>query len=243
MSTKTRGSEEFYKNEVIKRREAIENLVNEISFCIVGGSYADNSVITNLTRYIKESKVLADMKKKFPKYEPGPTEKQTSAAFSAKKHCYHYSTFIQKAIDEAIGDEDLNDLLDLSDKKIPEKVKYYLLQARKCYFFECWDACIVMIARAIEYSLKEYLLKKKIVIKGFPTLGNLSRNYEKVVDNEDILKYIIEVQKMERNICAHDSEKERQRMTQDEADHSWTAIRIILKEFLGVNITISLLTK
>jgi hypothetical protein len=235
MSKKIKGSQEFYDSEVTRRREAIKDLANDLSFYMVSGSYKDRALLTNTINHINIVKKLGDFNKKSP-HENEATDKQTNAATTAKKHCYHYAEFARQIVELSTVDEDLRNFLDLYDIETPFKVKYYLIQAKKCYFFECWDACIVMIARAIEFSLKEYFNKEKIQIKGNPVLGNLLKYYEQYGKKQDIMKYILEVQKMDRNICAHDSEKERQQMSQDEADHSWTAIRIILKELLGVNI-------
>lgn len=235
MSKKSMGSQEFYDSEVTRRKEAIKDLVNNLSFYLVSGSYKDRALLTNTISHINILKKLGDFNKKFPN-ENEATGNQKAAAITAKKHCHHYAEFAEKLVELSTVDENLRNFLDLHDVEIPVKVKYYLIQAKKCYFFECWDACIVMNARAIEFSLKEYFNKEKIQIKGHTVLGNLLKYYEQHGKKKDIMKYILEVQKMDRNICAHDSENERQQMSRDEADHSWTAIRIILKELLGVNI-------
>lgn len=236
MDRKAKGSQEFYEKEVSKRREAVDTLIEDISYSIVSECYRDKEFMINLQRNIKQCKILGDMKKQFPNYSTNPTSKQFSSAISSKKHCYHYSEFLTKAIDESFEDKNLERLFEFSKLKVAEKVKYYLIQAQKCYYFECWDACIVMIARTIEYSLKEYLKKENGQVQGFQAMGSLITSFEKHGKKQDILKYIFEVQKMDRNICAHDSDKERQQMSKDEADHSWSAIRIILKELLEIKI-------
>ena len=43
---------------------------------------------------------------------------------------------------------------------------------------------------------------------------------------------------MDRNIAAHDSDEERTRMGKAEADHSWTAIRIILRDLLNIDMKV-----
>jgi hypothetical protein len=238
MSKKPKGSQEFYENEVIRRREAINNLKSDLSFSIVSGSYKDRALITNMTSHINSVKKLGEYKN-FPN-ESEATDNQIATAVATRKHCYHYAEFAMQLIESSTASEDLRNFLDLHNFRISEKVKYYLIQAEKCYYFECWDACIVMIARAIEFSLKEYFNKNKIHIKGPTVLGNLLIHYEQHGKKQDIMKYILEVQKMDRNICAHDSDRERQQMSQNEADHSWTAIRIILKELLEINIVRSI---
>ena len=50
----------------------------------------------------------------------------------------------------------------------------------------------------------------------------------------ELLEKIIEVQRLDRNISAHGTDEERHQLGKKEADHSLTAIRIVLKELLNI---------
>ena len=99
----------------------------------------------------------------------------------------------------------------------------------------CYDACIVMLARTLEYSLKEYLKEENIQLSKKAVLNELINAFRKSNSKKvALLEKIMEVQRFDRNIGAHDKDKERHQLGKKEADHSWTAIRIILKELLNI---------
>ncbi|CAG1000636.1 hypothetical protein METP2_03233 [Methanosarcinales archaeon] len=57
MSNKSTISKEFFENEVNRRKKAIEDLKNDLSFSIISGSYKDRAILTNIKmRLIKENK-------------------------------------------------------------------------------------------------------------------------------------------------------------------------------------------
>lgn len=234
-----KGSEEFYEREVTARRKAIEDLTEDIKDAIVAGYFKNQLLSVRLQRHISNVSVLGDWKTKDFPGSQNATEKQITSAVTAKKNCHRFAELTKAAVEKVNVDEDLGDYLELSTNgRMPEEIKYYLMQAKKCYFFEAYDSCIVMIARAIEFSLKEYLKLNKQNIPKPAVMGNLITAYESYVGKKDVLKYINEVQKMDRNISAHDSDEERKKMSKAEADHSWTAIRIILRDLLGIDIKI-----
>jgi len=112
MSKKSKGSQEFYDGEVIRRREAIKDLVNNLSFYLVSGSYKDRALLTKTISHINIVKKLGDFNKKSP-HENEATDKQITAATTAKKHCYHYAEFSRQIIELSTVDEDLRNFLDL----------------------------------------------------------------------------------------------------------------------------------
>jgi len=229
-------SEGFYEREVTRRRSAIENLIKDIEKSVVAGSFKNKLTIGDISRHASILKGLGDWDKDIPTKDV--VGNQYFAALTAKKNCHRYSELANQVIQRASSDEDLTDLFELLEMTIPDDIKYYLLNAKRCYFFECYDACIVMIARAIEFSLKEFLKKEGQRVPKPAVMGKLIEAYEIYVGKKDILKYISEVQKMDRNISAHDSDSERKRMTKAEADHSWTALKIILRELLKIDIKV-----
>ncbi len=232
------NSEEFYQKEVFIRKKVSNSLIEDISETIVAAYFKEQLIGERISRHINIADKLGDWGiKGFPKSQDA-TPKQLSAATTAKKNCFRYSIFVKSAYNKATSDENLTDYLELLDSKIPEEIKYYLIQSKKCYFFHAYDACIVMIARSIEFALKEYLKSNKRTIPKPAVMGKLITEYEAFVGKKDVLKYINEVQKMDRNIAAHDSDQERKRMEKAEADHSWTAIRIILRDLLNIDMKV-----
>lgn len=232
-----RGSEEFYQQEVEARNKVVEELTDDIKETIIAGYFKNQLVAERLSRHASNAGRMGDFKKDIPNVD-NATKNQIAAAVSAKKRCYRYAVLVKDALDKANSDEDIADYVALLDSKMPDEIKYYLVQAKKCYFFGSYDACIVMIARAIEFSLKEYLISNKKAVPKPAVMGKLLSEYEAVVGKKDIIKYINEVQKMDRNISAHDSDEERNRMGKAEADHSWTAIRIILRDLLKIDLKV-----
>jgi hypothetical protein len=232
------GSEEFYQQEVEARRKVIEDLTEDVKEAIVAGYLKSKLISERLSRHSSIASKMGNFDvKDFPN-SGSATQKQLSAAMTAKKNCHRYAIFVKSAVDRANSDENLIDYAELLSSRMPDEIKYYITQARKCYYFEAYDACIVMIARAIEFALKEYLKTNKRNIPKPAVMGKLIAEYEVNVGKKDVLKYINEVQKMDRNIAAHYSDEERNRMGKAEADHSWTAIRIILRDLLNIDMKI-----
>ena len=233
-----RGSEEFYQQEVEARRKAIDDLTEDISEAVIAGYFKSRLIGEKLSRHANIAGRMGDWKtKEFPN-AASATSKQLSAATTAKKNCHRYAVFVKGAVEKATSNENLIDYVELLDNRMPDEIKYYITQAKKCYFFDSYDACIVMIARAIEFALKEYLRINKRTIPKPAVMGKLIYEYEAFVGKKDVIKYINEVQKMDRNIAAHDSDEERTRMGKAEADHSWTAIRIILRDLLNIDMKV-----
>lgn len=229
-----RGSEVFYQNEVEARKKAITDLEEDVKVSIVAGIFKHSDLNTRFQRHMSKCSVLGDFSKEISKPK-NVTDRQFAAATTAKKNCHRFAELIRATIDKVNLDESLGDFLEFSFREdIPKEIQYYLIEAKKCYFFESYDASIVMIARAIEFSLKEHLRVNGAPVPRPAVMSKLIDNYTTYVGKKDVLKYIYEVQKMDRNIAAHDSDVERRRMTKAEADHSWTAIRIILRDLLKI---------
>lgn len=233
-----RGSEDFYQQEVEARRKVIDDLTEDVQEAIVAGYFKTQLIGERLSRHSSIANKMGNFEiKDFPNAS-NATQKQLSAAMTAKKNCHRYAIFVKSAVDKANSDENLIDYAELLASRMPDEIKYYITQAKKCYFFEAYDACIVMIARAIEFALKEYLKSNKHNVPKPAVMGKLITEYEAHVGKKDVIKYINEVQKMDRNIAAHDSDEERTRMGKAEADHSWTAIRIILRDLLNIDMKV-----
>jgi hypothetical protein len=78
----------------------------------------------------------------------------------------------------AKGEPHIQDLLEINEKIKNDKIKYYLKEARKCYATKCYDATVVMIARANEFTLKEFFKKNSLPFSEKETLGALVKKYK-----------------------------------------------------------------
>ncbi len=148
---------------------------------------------------------------------------------SKQKRAYFVVRGIIKGVKEGFDkileftDEEGN-LLDLLEVlKIENKrIRHYLREARKCYAIRSYDATVVMLARAVEYVLKDFL-KKNIQFSEKDTLGTLIKLFEsnfRDKTSKRILGKIMEVHNFDRIVAAHDVKQDRHIITKDEADHA-----------------------
>jgi hypothetical protein len=160
------------------------------------------------------------------------SDKQWKAFRTAKRMTYYVPSFVDSAIGITLKDTRVGDGARWRRKRLPNKISHYVCQAYRAYTAKCYDGCIVMLARVIEYSLKE-VLKNKVTLSPRATLGELIRLYENRIGKDKVVQKIIEVQNMERIICAHDIDPYEKIMDVRDADHAWTAIEIVLRDLLA----------
>jgi HEPN domain-containing protein len=161
------------------------------------------------------------------------SDKQWKAFGAARKTTYYVPRLIDAASSLASQSALIVKYKSIFDRQLPERVEYYVSQAYRSYVAKCYDGCIVMLSRAIEYSLKE-VLKSKSTIPLRATLGELIDMYRKACGDNKIIEKILEVQNMERVICAHDKPPYEKIMQCEDADHAWTAVDLIFRDFLNV---------
>ena len=227
---------DFFADFIQSRIDIIEEVAEFESNIIACGLLKDSNNLSQLYEYKSILQDMGNMEEKLPKdIDKAITRKQSNAYKTWKRKAYYKHYFFELILDKVKDNEVLAEWFKIEDTISNDKIKYYLLQARVCYSMKCYDACIVMLARTLEYSLKEYLngigekTKKKAV------LHELINAYRKTNPPKvELLEKIIEVQRLDRNISAHGTDEERHQLGKKEADHSLTAIRIVLKELLNI---------
>lgn len=160
------------------------------------------------------------------------SNKQWKAFGVARKTTYYVPRFLDTASRLASENPLLLRYKSINENRLPDRVDHYICQAYRSYTARCYDGCIVMLSRAIEYTLKEVLQMKGRSIPRRATLGQLIGLYKSEVGDDKIIEKILEVQNMERVICAHDVAPYEKLMQLEDADHAWTAIDIILRDLL-----------
>lgn len=227
---------DFFADYVQSRINLIEEVTEFESNVIACGLLKDVTNITRLHEYKSILKDMGDMEEKLPKeIDKAISRKQRNAYITWKKKVYYKQLFFEKLLDKLKDNDILAEMFKVENVISNDKIKYYLLQARVCYSMECYDACIVMLARTLEYSLKEYLIGNGAETPKKAVLYELIIAYRKTKTSKvELLEKIMEVQRLDRNITAHDKDQERYQLGKKEADHSWTAIRIVLKELLNI---------
>jgi HEPN domain-containing protein len=158
--------------------------------------------------------------------------KQKGAFGTAKSLSYQIPKFVDSAIQSALASETVGGYTKWKSRKLPDRIEYYVLQAYRSYTARCYDATIVMIARAFEHLLKGLLTSKSVPYSKKATLGQLVDLYRTGVANDKVLEKILEVANMDRIISAHDIEPYDRQMQAEDANHAWTALEIVLRELL-----------
>src|SRR6266571_1820509 len=158
--------------------------------------------------------------------------KQKGAYGTAKSLAYQVPKLVETAVDSALSAANVGGFTQWKSRKLPDRIEYYVLQAYRAYVARCFDACIVMIARAFEHLLKGLLKSGSITYSQKATLGQLVELYKTRVSNDKVLEKILEVSNMDRIISAHDVEPFDRQMQSEDANHAWTALEIVLRELL-----------
>jgi HEPN domain-containing protein len=228
---------DFYDNFVKSRIDFIDESIKKEAEIVGCGICRDAELVNTLHEINDRLEDLGDMEETLPsEIKRSITSRQFGAYLGWKRKVYYRHLFFNQLLEKLQSDENLGEILTINSLDVNERIKYYLLQARKCYVGKAYDACVVMLARAIEYSLKEFLKSKNVETPKKPVLGVLIEFFSKTEPiKKDILDKVMEVQQHDRNVGAHDKDVERYQVGKKEADHSWTAIRIILKELLSID--------
>lgn len=160
------------------------------------------------------------------------TAKQRGAFGTARSMSYQLPKFIESAVNLAQTSETLSTYAGWKTRNLPSRVEYYVLQGYRAYYARCYDACIVMLARAIEYLLKGLLNAKSIKYSESATLGALVTLYKTKIADDKVLEKVMEVANMDRIISAHDVPPYEKQMQIEDANHAKTALEIVLRELL-----------
>jgi len=227
---------EFYKDFVQSRINLIDNVIEYESNILAYGLLKDKNGLERLHEHKLNLEDMGNMEEKLPnEIIKSISKKQFGAYKTWNKKVYYKHYLFEKSLNYLNDNEVIKEVFIIKDLKTNGKLKYYLHQSRVCYSMGCYDACIVMLARTLEYSLKEYLKEEDIQLPKKAVLHELINAFRKTNSKKiELLEKIMEVQRFDRNIGAHDKDEERHQLGKKEADHSWTAIRIILKELLNI---------
>ncbi len=160
------------------------------------------------------------------------TGKQRGAFGTARSMSFQLPKFIESAVKIAQTSETLSNYSVWKTRNLPSRVEYYVLQGYRAYYAKCYDACIVMLARAIEYLLKGLLNAKSITYSANATLGGLVTLYRTKIGDDKVLEKVMEVANMDRIVSAHDVQPYDKQMQAEDANHAKTALEIILRELL-----------
>lgn len=218
-----------------------DGCVNELSQIIALSEVKDGTSLKNLEMLLSGCDELQIFKHKDipPNVKRQLSQKQIGAYYNSVKTI----NALKRILSDILAQTRKQNLVQVhwyvERSPMPEKVKHYLNSAYKCYVMGCYDATIVMLARCIEYILKAYFDLHSIAHPKKITLGPLLELYRKVAQNQRIVEKAIEVQTMERNICAHDK-KDFWRAEKKDADHAWSAIVIILRDLLDFDLKMQL---
>jgi len=226
------AKQDFFNDTAGRVFKQHEELAATMSNAIAIAEIIDSGYITSL-RTQAESLRNSDVNKiEVPSHIGNQWSRRQWNAFGvAKKVTYYVPRFVNSASSSALSDGRVSEYDSWRRRKLPDRVGYYLFQAYRSYIAKCYDGCIVMLARAIEYSLKE-VLKSKTAIRPTAALGELIGLYKNKIGNDRTVQKILEVQNMERVICAHDKPPYEKIMQAEDADHAWTAIEIVLRDLL-----------
>lgn len=226
----------FYEKFIGKKNEVLDE-INEILGEYLGKAMLGNlEIINRLEELLRQ---LLDMKdEKLPReFERMITPGLVKAFYAVKNEIYCTVKVVKKALESLKNEDNLLDVLEIKRKIKNERIKHYLIEARKCYAVKSYDATVVMIARATEYIIKDFLKRNNISFSDKDTLGILIgkfRNNFTDSASKRVLEKIMEVQNLDRIVGAHDKQQDRKIITHDEADHAWTAIQVILKELMNI---------
>jgi len=227
----------FYNEFIKNKNQSIQECYNFITQLVVIGLISNSSLENRLRLFLD---MLEDISaEELPKELKNPkiiTKRMYNAYYRARNHARSLH-FILDNIDTHIQEENIpKKYLELQNVE-NDKIRYYLAEVIKCYAMHCYDAIVVMLARATEYALKDYLKRKKINVER-KILGELIKEFQKHFEDRKhkrILNKILEVVNLDRIVAAHDIKGDRHFITRKEADHIWTAIQIILKNLLNIH--------
>jgi HEPN domain-containing protein len=157
--------------------------------------------------------------------------KQRGAYGIARSMTHQISRFVDNATKTALNDRRVVEYDSWKRRDLPDRVTYYVCQAYRTHVAGCYDSTIVMLARALEYSLKE-VLARKMTVPEKATLGRLVTLYRERIGDDKILEKVLEVANMDRVISAHDIPPYEKQMQCQDANHAWTAFEIVFRELL-----------
>ena len=228
----------FFESTAVEAFDYHNRIIGALSSCISVTEIGNATTLKNLEMLSSECEDLKVMKNKKipPNMKKQLSDRQIRAYYISIKAVNSAKRTLDEAIAIVKSDEKVKVQWYVEGSNLPSKVKHYLSEAYRCYVVNCYDSTIVMLARSIEYSLKDYFETNGISYPAKATLGKLAGIYQKDIGQNATLKKIIEVQTMDRNICAHDRPQTDWQAGVKDANHTWTAISVVLRDLLSFDL-------
>lgn len=206
-----------YANEATKEYyDWLDSFIDLLSEAIFLNFVKDFDYIDKLKENIRKKDALLVIKNMGnipPNVYKNLESKQAGKLTKYGKIAYRGTYIIEKAIEKLDKDERISELLSIKNSKYPERIKTYLFESRKAYWIGAYDSSIVMAGRATEFMIKNYLDKKGISYEEGWSLAKLIDKLKsafgatKKTIEEQLLEKIGEINRIYRNITAHDNPK------------------------------------
>ena len=223
--------QDWYQETVVSAFSQVKDLYGRISEAIALKEATSPGYVTDLlarTSAIKAAKLITE---EVPDHVGKQlSSRQWTGVKLARALCRQVPRQLDPSLQQASQNPNVRRLIEIRARNLPTRIEYYATQAAKSYAASCYDASIVMLARALENLLKHHLTAKGKAYRKEATLGALLGVYRKEVADQKVLEKILEVSNMDRIISAHDIAPFDQQMAEVDAQHAWTAFDIALRE-------------
>lgn len=230
---------EFYSRTAIRGFQDHDSLLVHVARSIALAEIMNPGVLETLDKHLSGLRgVDLPTKEKMAKHIADTlSRKQWSGLRVARDFQWVWGSDGSELLRLAREDPDLISYQRLTAAPIPQPAKRYFCLGWKSYASEQYDASIVMLGRAVEFLLKNWLLARGAIQSlENATLGTLIREYEKLQGRkDDVTKYVSEVESLERNLSAHDHRPSRETGVEI-ANHVWTGAVVLLKRLLGAEV-------
>lgn len=227
-----RSRQGFYEQNVVSLFDQVDSVGDSLSVTIAAYDVIDPSFAKRLAGQLAKIRNAPILQLgKVPDHIWSQLSPRQRVAFGvAMRLANQIPNFLEPAVQSSV-DTDLIKARDAWKKRgLPQRIEYYVSQAYRSYIAGCYDASIVMIARALEHLLKRTLEKAGVPTSPSANLGRLLELHRQSIGNNAALEKILEVSNLDRNICAHDKPPHYKEMDKKDADHAWTALDIVLRE-------------
>jgi HEPN domain-containing protein len=222
----------FFDETVVNLWDQVESVSDSLSAAIAAAEIFDPGYIDRV------KKQVADMQAgklyqivQVPAHIWGQLSGRQQGAYGrAKTQGNYVARLVESALQLSSKTDFVKKQAELRSKGLPPRIEYYVLQAHRAYVGRCYDATIVMIARALEHLIKEKLTAKGVAFPETAGLGKLVEVYRRTFRSDKCLEKVLEVSNMDRIISAHDIAPYDKQMEEKDADLAWTAFEIVLRD-------------
>ena len=147
------------------------------------------------------------------------------------KIAYRGSYILEKVIEKLDEDDRIEELKEINNSKYPDRIQNYLLESRRTFWIGSYGSSIIMAGRATEFLIKNYLKNKGITYDEKLALarlinklrGSLGSGKKKI--EEELLEKIGEINRLYRNLTAHDNPTQFERK---DAEFIWNNLKYVV---------------